>query len=280
MSSGEHLQINTANTQTVVMKSIRPVLQWLFLAVFSSQCSTTKSLKPPAGGSEHLYMHKWVLAAIDGKLVDSSKEVYLLFSPGQLIRVAGSTGCNKITGTATLTGESGIQFSPLATTRMACLGTNVESEFMAALSKVNDWRYTDSQLLFYHDNVLLLRFNAAVNQPDAALQLNGTWELNYITGPKIAFDGLYPKQKPQLVFTLPKEEVGGNTSCNVFGAPFKLDGSKISFGDARTTLMACEGPGEQTFLKTLKEVDHYVVGNDQVLVLLKGEITLMKFRKL
>lgn len=181
------------------MKLIRPFLQCLLLAVFSSQCSTTKSPKPPAGGSVHLYMHKWVLA----------------------------------------------------TTRMACVGTNVENEFLAALSKVNDWRYRDYQLLFYHDNDLQLRLNAAVNQPDAASQLNGTWELNYITDPRIAFDGFYPKQKPQLIFTLPKEEVGGNTSCNVFGAPFKLDGSKISFGDGRTNLMACEGSGGQTFMRTL-----------------------------
>lgn len=261
------------------MKSLLLVFSWLLTAVLFGQCSTTKLSKPPAGGSEHLYMHKWVLATINGKPVDSSKEAYLLFSPGQLIRVTGSTGCNRITGTATLNGESTIQFSPLATTRMACPGTNVEAEFLKALSMVNDWRYADGKLMLYQNDQQLLGFTAAAIQQDAAQQLNGTWELIYITGPKIAFEGLYPKQKPRLIFSLPKEEVGGNTSCNVFGAPFKLDGSKISFGDGRSTLMACTGEGESVFLRTLKEVDQYSISADGELTLSKGEIALMKFSK-
>lgn len=243
------------------------------------QCSSSKLSKPAAGGSEHLYMHKWVLSELNGKATGNAKAAYLLLSPGQLISVTGSTGCNRITGTATLNGESAIQFSPLATTRMACIGENNEAAFLAALAKVNDWRFADNQLLLYQDNQLLLRFNAAVNQPDAAAQLNGTWELTYIKGSKIALEDLYPKQRPQLIFALPKEEVGGNTSCNVFSAPFKLDGSKISFGDGRSTLMACEGEGESLFLKTLKEVDQYGVSPDGALILSQAEMPLLKFRK-
>lgn len=261
------------------MKPLHLALRWILLSFLFIQCAASRSQKPPAGGSEHLFMHKWVLAGLNGKGTGNAKAAYLLFSPGQVISVTGSTGCNRITGTAALTGESAIHFSPLATTRMACIGENNEVAFLAALAKANDWRYADNQLLLYQDNQLLLRFDAALNPPDAAVQLNGTWELTYITGPKIAFEGLYPKQKPQLIFALPKAEVGGNTSCNVFGAPFKLDGNKISFGDGRTTLMACAGEGESVFLKTLKEVDQYTISANGELMLSKGEITLMKFSK-
>ena len=32
--------------------------------------------------------------------------------------------------------------------------------------------------------------------------LDGTWELNYVAGPRIAFNGLYPNNKPTITFDL------------------------------------------------------------------------------
>lgn len=45
-------------------------------------------------------------------------------------------------------------------------------------------------------------------------KLDGTWELNYISGPRIAFDGLYPDKKPTIVFDSKENRVSGNSSCN------------------------------------------------------------------
>jgi heat shock protein HslJ len=103
--------------------------------------------------------------------------------------------------------------------------------------------------------------------------------LNYISGPRIAFEGLYPDKKPQLIFALPKLDVSGNTSCNTFGAPFTIDGQKISFGEGRSTMMACEGIGEPTFLKTLKQVNGYAVSDENVPTLLVGDVAMMRFVK-
>lgn len=111
-----------------------------------------------------------------------------------------------------------------------------------------------------------------------AAQLNGTWELNYISGPRIAFEGLYPNKKPQLIFNLPAAEVNGNSSCNGFSAPVKIEGSKISFGDGRQTMIACEGNGEQVFFSTLKKITSFSVSGN-TLTLLTGDIAMMRFEK-
>ena len=82
--------------------------------------------------------------------------------------------------------------------------------------------------------------------------LTGTWELNYITGTRIAFDGLYPNKKPTLKLDASAKTVSGNTSCNSFNGPLKVDGNKISFTDPMAmTRMMCPGEGENTFLETL-----------------------------
>ena len=41
-----------------------------------------------------------------------------------------------------------------------------------------------------------------------------TWELEYISGPRIAFEGLYPNKKPQLTFDEKETKVYGNNGCN------------------------------------------------------------------
>ena len=61
--------------------------------------------------------------------------------------------------------------------------------------------------------------------------LAGTWELNYMTGPHIAFDGLYPNKKPATTFDVVANRVNGTTSCNNFAGTINAAGNKISFTD-------------------------------------------------
>lgn len=111
-----------------------------------------------------------------------------------------------------------------------------------------------------------------------SLKLNGAWELNYISGPKIAFEGLFPDKKPLIVFDLPKTEVNGNGGCNGYSCKVKVDGNKITFGDALSTMMACEGNGEPVYFKTLKTVTAYNI-NDNTLTMLMGDIAVLRFTR-
>ena len=76
------------------------------------------------------YRNKWT--AYNSLRNDNA--AHLLFSPGQVNKVSGSTGCNRLNGNFDLTGVNFIKFSPLATTKMACTGNNNEAQFIEALA--------------------------------------------------------------------------------------------------------------------------------------------------
>ena len=110
--------------------------------------------------------------------------------------------------------------------------------------------------------------------------LTGTWELNYISGPRIAFDGLYPGKKPTMIIDVTNSRVSGNTSCNNFNGSFKADGNKISFNEPMAmTRMMCEGDGERVFTETLKKVNTWSVSDATTLNLIMGDIAMMRFVK-
>ena len=110
--------------------------------------------------------------------------------------------------------------------------------------------------------------------------LNGTWELNYISGPRIAFDGLYPEKKPTITFDVAGNKISGNTSCNSFNGKLNTDGNKINFNDPMAmTRMMCQGQGETTFLETLKKINTWSVSDGNTLNLIMGDIAMMRFTK-
>lgn len=115
-----------------------------------------------------------------------------------------------------------------------------------------------------------------------ASSLEGSWQLNYITGPRITFDGLYPNKKPTINFDLKENRVSGNNGCNQYFGALLLDGNKINFKDAKmgSTMMACPGVGESTYMKTLEKIDSYSISEDgKTLNFIMGDIAMMRFEK-
>ncbi|WP_316633459.1 META domain-containing protein [uncultured Flavobacterium sp.] len=130
--------------------------------------------------------------------------------------------------------------------------------------------------------VVLISCNTAKTQKeDSVSKLEGTWELNYITGPKIAFDGLYPNKKPTINFDLKKNQVSGNSSCNNFNGKLSVAGNKIDFAQPMAmTKMMCDGQGEQVFMGTLQKITSYdVTDNGKTLNFISGDIAMMRFTK-
>jgi len=112
-------------------------------------------------------------------------------------------------------------------------------------------------------------------------QLEGAWELNFITGPRIAFDGLYPNKKPAIIFDVANNRMSGNTSCNNFTGKLNVDGNKISFTDpmAMTKMMCLDGNGENVFVEALKKVDSWSVMDNNTLNFRMGDVVMMRFIK-
>ena len=81
------------------------------------------------------------------------------------------------------------------------------------------------------------------------------------------------------MFDLNASRVSGNTSCNSFSSSLEIEDGNMLFGDLITTKMFCEGEGEQSFLETFQRVNKYNISNTGELLLMEGEIVLMKFNK-
>jgi heat shock protein HslJ len=86
-----------------------------------------------------------------------------------------------------------------------------------------------------------------------AAELEGvTWQLIAYTDQ----NGMLSMFGVESTITLQDGEAGGLAGCNMFFAPYTLDGDQLTFGPAGSTMMACEERAmaqEQTFLANLEK---------------------------
>ncbi|KAF2333084.1 META domain-containing protein [Flavobacterium daemonense] len=139
-------------------------------------------------------------------------------------------------------------------------------------------KYTLAALSFF---VLLLTSCKTSKEASSGGNLfRTTWELEYISGPRIAFEGLYPNKKPQITFDQKETKVFGNNGCNGYSAPYILSGKSLTFGEpGPSTLMFCDGGGEQQFLQQMKRITSYSIDKDGKLILNEGDVATMRFKK-
>ncbi|MBP4142039.1 META domain-containing protein [Flavobacterium sp. P4023] len=134
--------------------------------------------------------------------------------------------------------------------------------------------------MFFSSICALIIISCATKKPVESEKLyNTTWELEYISGPRIAFGGLYPEKKPIISFDKETNKVSGNNSCNGYSTGYTLTGSSISFGEpGPSTMMYC-GEGEKVFLNMIKKVNRYSFDLDGKLNLMINDVPMMRFKK-
>ena len=250
------------------------LLAFLFLM---ASCSTVKSTQ--TNQKENIY-RAWKLIEVNGQLVPVGSKAGFIVEADN--KASGSTGCNRFTGNLKFASSNILEFSPIATTRMACPEdiSNFETLFLEAMAAAKSWRIEADTLFLLNGSEVVAKLSTEKQPTAEQAKLNGTWELNYISGPRIAFEGLYPDKKPAIIFNLPDSVATGNSSCNRFSIPFTLQTNKITFGEGLSTMMACEGEGETVFLQTLKKINSYSLSKDgQTLNLIMGDIAVMRFTK-
>jgi heat shock protein HslJ len=102
----------------------------------------------PAASLENTY---WKLIGLDDVPVEAAsqqQEPNFVLTP-ETHRVSGSGGCNRLTGSYTLNGDT-LTFGQVAGTMMACLkGMETEKTFLQVFSKVNSWKISGQRLELY-----------------------------------------------------------------------------------------------------------------------------------
>ena len=186
-------------------------------------------------------------------------------------KVAGSTGCNRFTGSYTQDGSS-LEIDTPAVTRKACPppADAVEREFLAALARVDGWRIDDGDLaLVDGDDKELLRFSEASPV--------GAWKATMFRQ-RDAVASLEPGTEISAVFD-EKGTLAGTAGCNTYRATFTTDGDAITIDKPAATEKACTTPPgvmeqEQAYLSALPLAASYRV-EGSILSLLTAEGTFV-----
>ncbi len=94
-------------------------------------------------------------------MTDSQRQQPYLVFDSKSLRVAGSGGCNRLTGSYKRNGDQ-LTFGQIASTRMACVqGMETENAFLQALQHVSTWKIAGNQLeLLDAAGNLVARFEA------------------------------------------------------------------------------------------------------------------------
>ena len=125
--------------------------------------------------------------------------------------------------------------------------------------------------------VLLLACSSTKNLSATTLDA-GAWELEFLSGPRIAFAALYPDKKPTIAFNSSTNRVQGNNSCNGYSADYRVEGDNLFLGEpGPTTMMYC-GQGETFFMSMMEKVNRFEIDSEGKLHLMLDETTLLRFR--
>ena len=170
------------------------------------------------------------------------------FAAGQ---VAGSSGCNVYSGSATVSGST-LKVGPLVGTKMACQGPSgdVETAYLALLGKATSFTATADALTIY--------------DPDGKASLVYCGRSGEFADRRVGRDRLQQRRRggvvspavgTTLTATFTADAVSGSSGCNTYSGGYTLDGINVTIGPLASTMMGCEQPmmdQETAFLTALQ----------------------------
>jgi len=131
-------------------------------------------------GAQTLENTAWNAVEVAGasamsKGIAEGRELHLVFSPNG--RLSGADGCNRLTGSYTLKGET-ITVGPLAATQMACVTATDElaKKFRSAVAGTRRWNILNGRLQLYGATGKALVVFERRREAASALQ-GTTWQL-------------------------------------------------------------------------------------------------------
>lgn len=193
--------------------------------------------------------------------------------------VAGSAGCNRYFASFTLSEQNVFVAKAPASTRMACVFVNKESDFLKTIA-VPDLTLAlskDGVLSFSQNKNVVLEFvkgeapKPANNRLVNAETLTGKWNLTSFPGEDIS--KLFAKAPTMEIAADGK--VFGNAGCNTYRSAYELKENTFTLTRPAATLMACPNlEGEGKFLKILDAPLQASINGDTLTFLREGNIVL------
>jgi heat shock protein HslJ len=189
-----------------------------------------------AGGGD-LTGKVWALTELAGKPPAAGVGISAEF--GSDGKVSGSAGCNRYSGTYTVSGNSITISSSMATTMMMCDEAIMEQEsaYLKALGEAKTYAVKGDQLTLTGADKTSLAIYKAQSQ-----DLSGTsWEVTGYNNGKQAVIGTLAGTN--LTADFGKDgNLSGNAGCNTYSGAYKVNGDQITIGPLVSTMMACSEP--------------------------------------
>jgi heat shock protein HslJ len=223
----------------------------MLLAACSSSGSQT-------GGGD-LTGKVWALTELMGKPPTAGVGISAEFSSDG--KVSGSAGCNRYSGTYTVSGNSITISSSMATTMMMCDESVMEQEsaYLKALGEAKTYAVNGDQLTLTGADKASLAVYKAQSQ-----DLSGTsWEATGFNNGKQAVIGMLTGTT--LTADFGKDgTLSGNAGCNTYSGAYKVNGDQITIGPLASTMMACDQPEgvmeqEAHYLAALQSAATYLI---------------------
>jgi heat shock protein HslJ len=239
------------------------------LALVGACSAGAPAASPSPSGPSPLVGTSWKLTTL-GNAAPAANAT-LTFSDDN---AGGLAGCNTFTASYTADASS-LKFGPLALTRMACEPgvATFESAYVSALTNTTKYTMTADTLTLQGGGGEALLVYAAGSPTD----IEGSWDVT-------SFNNGSAIVSVALGSTITMEfdadgQVSGNGGCNQYSGGYSVDGSNISIGPLRSTMMACPdaavGQQEAQFLAALDMVQTWSLAGDQLTLHGPGETILV-----
>jgi heat shock protein HslJ len=249
------------------------------IVVFLSICVGMMILAACASSASDLTGKVWALTELKGAPLPTGVGISAQFSSDG--KVSGSAGCNRYSGTYTVSGNSITISSPLATTMMMCDDAVMaqESAYLSALGEAKTYTVKGDQLTLAGSD----KTNLAVYKVESQ-DLSGTsWEVTSYNNGQQAVTGVLAGTTLTADFAS-DGTLSGNSGCNTFSGEYKVNGDQITIGPLASTMMACSDPAgvmdqETQYLAALQSAATYQIEGNVLQLRTKDDALAAIFNK-
>jgi len=249
------------------------------ISIFLTICAGVIILAACSSPGSSLTGKVWALTELKGAPLPAGVGISAQFTSDG--KVSGSAGCNRYSGTYTLSGNSITFSSPMATTMMMCDESVMaqESAYLSALGEAKTYTVKGDQLTLAGSD----KTNLAVYKAESQ-DLSGTsWEVTGYNNGKQAVIGAL--EGTTLTADFGKDgTLSGNSGCNTYSGGYKVNGDQITIGPLASTMMACSDPAgvmdqEAQYLAALQSAATYQIEGNVLQLRTKDDALAAVFNK-
>ena len=176
-------------------------------------------------------------------------------------KVSGSAGCNRYSGSYTVSGKDISISAPLASTMMMCESAVMEQEsaYLKTLEEVKTFNVKGDLLTLAGAD----KTNSAVYKAQSQDLAGTNWEVIGYNNGKQAVTSVIAGTA--ITASFGKDgTLSGSAGCNNYGGPYKVSGIQITIGPLASTKMFCSDPAgvmdqEAQFLAALQSAATYQI---------------------